>query len=119
MSEEVPLAGASEHSPRDLPCWLVICCFRAIFVADRGENDGRGALNGSQALGQHRGVACIGLNVVACRSTHFQSHAVAHNKCDRFGFRLSDSFGNRAAALCGMSHLVALCGAQHKRTYVT
>ena len=60
----------------------------------------------------------IEIDVVGARRSGFQSYGLADDKGDSLGFRLLDYLGRGRPAICRVQHLVRLCIAQHKDTYV-
>jgi hypothetical protein len=79
---------------------------------------GRGSLHVVEAFTEELRVAAVQADVVLRSASCIETGCAANYKCDSLGFRLADALRCAAAALVAMHHLVRLCCAQHKPTYV-
>ena len=92
--------------------WLVHGRFQ------RREDDAGGLLDDFKALGEECRVAVIKLNVVGGCPPRIESNRPADHERDCLGLGLTHGLRGRRAALGLVQHLVSLCSAQHKHTYV-
>ena len=60
----------------------------------------------------------IEIDIVGARRSGFKSYGLADDKGDCLGLRLPHDLRGGRPALGLVQHLVRLCSAQHKRTYV-